>query len=102
MTYYALKILLSAAIIVAVSELAKSVLRLVGAPASLPLTSLFAESTVNQVISRWMVKKHQMRWSKRGAHLLLQISNADIESQLTEDILPVVSWCESGELGGEK
>src|SRR6266436_3964753 len=33
----------------------------------------FAESTVNQVVSKRMVKKQQMRWSHRGAHLLLQI-----------------------------
>ncbi len=33
----------------------------------------FVESTVNYVVSKRMVKKQQMRWSKRGAHLLLQI-----------------------------
>lgn len=33
----------------------------------------FVESTVNQVISKRMVKKQQMRWSKEGAHLLLQV-----------------------------
>jgi hypothetical protein len=33
----------------------------------------FVESTVNQVISKRMVKKQQMRWSPRGAHLLLQV-----------------------------
>jgi hypothetical protein len=33
----------------------------------------FAASTVNQVVSKRMVKKQQMQWSKRGAHLLLQI-----------------------------
>src|SRR6266571_50094 len=33
----------------------------------------FVESTVNQVVSKRMVKKQQMRWSHRGAHLLLQI-----------------------------
>ena len=33
----------------------------------------FVESTVNQVVSKRMVKKQQMQWSKRGAHLLLQI-----------------------------
>ena len=33
----------------------------------------FAESAVNQVVSRRFVKKQQMRWSERGAHLLLQI-----------------------------
>jgi hypothetical protein len=31
------------------------------------------ESTVNQVVSTRMVKKPQMPWTKRGAHLLLQI-----------------------------
>jgi hypothetical protein len=33
----------------------------------------FAESTVHQVVSKRMVKKQQMRWSHRGAHLLLQM-----------------------------
>ena len=33
----------------------------------------FVESTVNQVVAKRMVKKQQMRWTKRGAHLLLQI-----------------------------
>ncbi len=38
-----------------------------------PISSSFAESTINQVVSKRMVKKQQMRWSPRGAHLLLQI-----------------------------
>ena len=33
----------------------------------------FVESTVNQVISKRMVKTQQMQWTPRGAHLLLQI-----------------------------
>jgi hypothetical protein len=33
----------------------------------------FVESTVNQVVSKRMVKKQQMRWTKQGAHLLLQV-----------------------------
>ena len=33
----------------------------------------FVGSTVNQVVSKRMVKKQQMRWTKRGAHLLLQV-----------------------------
>lgn len=33
----------------------------------------FVESTVNQVVSRRFCKKQQMRWTPRGAHLLLQI-----------------------------
>ena len=28
----------------------------------------FVESTVNEVISKRLVKKQQMRWTKRGAH----------------------------------
>ena len=33
----------------------------------------FVESTVNQVISKRFVKKQQMRWTPKGAHLLLQV-----------------------------
>ena len=33
----------------------------------------FVESTVNQVVSKRMVKKQQMQWSQRGAHLLFQV-----------------------------
>lgn len=37
------------------------------------ISTAFVESTVNHVISKRMVKKQQMRWSPKGAHLLLQI-----------------------------
>ena len=37
------------------------------------ISTAFAESTVNQVVSKRMVKKQQMRWTQRGAHLLLQV-----------------------------
>jgi hypothetical protein len=33
----------------------------------------FVESTINQLIAKRFVKKQQMRWTPRGAHLLLQI-----------------------------
>jgi hypothetical protein len=33
----------------------------------------FVESAINQVVSKRMVKKQQMRWTDRGAHLLLQV-----------------------------
>lgn len=33
----------------------------------------FTESAVNQVVSKRMVKQQQMRWTQRGAHLLLQV-----------------------------
>jgi hypothetical protein len=37
------------------------------------ISTACVESTVNQVVSRRMVKKQQMRWTQRGAHLLLQV-----------------------------
>jgi hypothetical protein len=33
----------------------------------------FAESAINQLVAKRFVKKQQMRWTPRGAHLLLQI-----------------------------
>ena len=41
----------------------------------------FVESTVNQVISRRMVKKQQMRWSRKGAHLLLQVRTRVVDGE---------------------
>jgi hypothetical protein len=37
------------------------------------ISTAFVESTVNHIISKRFVKKQQMRWTPRGAHLLLQI-----------------------------
>ena len=42
------------------------------------------ESMVNRVIGRRMAKKQQLRWSRRGAHLLLQIQVAVLEGRLPE------------------
>ena len=39
----------------------------------------FVESTVNQVVSKRMVKKQQMRWTKKGAHPLLQVRFSGVE-----------------------
>ncbi|CAE6852538.1 hypothetical protein R75461_07548 [Paraburkholderia nemoris] len=36
------------------------------------ISTAFAESTVNYVVSKRFVKNQQMRWTQRGAHLLLQ------------------------------
>jgi hypothetical protein len=36
------------------------------------ISTTFVESTVNYVVSKRFVKKQQMRWTQRGAHLLLQ------------------------------
>jgi hypothetical protein len=50
-----------------------------------PISTATAEATVNQVISRRMVKKQQMRWSPRGAHLLLQVRTRVLNNDLAED-----------------
>ena len=48
------------------------------------ISSAFVESTVNQVVSKRMVKKQQMRWSPRGAHLLLQIRAQVLNDDLSD------------------
>jgi hypothetical protein len=42
----------------------------------------FVESTINQVVSKRMVKKQQMRWSREGAHLLLQVRTCELNDGL--------------------
>jgi hypothetical protein len=37
------------------------------------IATAFVESTVNEFISRRFVKKHPVRWTKAGAHRLLQV-----------------------------
>ena len=34
------------------------------------ISTAFVESTINQVVSRRFVKRQQMHWTLRGAHLL--------------------------------
>ena len=46
------------------------------------ISSAMAESTVNQVISKRMVKQQQMRWSPDGAHLLLQVRTQVLNDDL--------------------
>ncbi len=37
------------------------------------ISSVVAESVGNQIVSKRFVKKQQMRWTRRVAHLLLQV-----------------------------
>jgi hypothetical protein len=46
------------------------------------ISTAFVESTVNQVVSRRMVKQQQMRWTLRGAHLLLQVRTQALNNEL--------------------
>jgi hypothetical protein len=48
------------------------------------ISTAFAESAVNQVVSKRMVKKQQMRWTESGAHNLLQVRTNVLNDQLRE------------------
>lgn len=48
------------------------------------IATALAESAVNSLVARRMVKKQQMQWSKRGAHLLLQVRAAVLNHDLRE------------------
>ena len=45
----------------------------------------FVESAVNQIIAKRFVKKQQMRWTKRGAHLLLQVRVKVLNDELRDN-----------------
>ena len=46
------------------------------------ITTVFVESTSNQVVSRRFVKKQQRAWTLGGAHLLLQTRTKVLNNEL--------------------
>ncbi len=48
------------------------------------LATGFVESTVTQVVSKRFVKKQQMKWSPRGAHLVLQMRTRVLNDELRQ------------------
>ena len=48
------------------------------------ISTAFVESTINQVVSRRFVKKQQMQWTLRGAHLMLQTRTKVLNNELEE------------------
>jgi len=48
------------------------------------ISTSFVESTVNEVISKRMKKKQQMRWTQKGAHLLLQLRTKTLNNELEQ------------------
>ncbi|RWK59606.1 hypothetical protein [Mesorhizobium sp.] len=46
------------------------------------LATTLAESAVNSLVGKRMVKKQQMRWSLHGAHMLMQVRTADLNGEL--------------------
>jgi hypothetical protein len=52
------------------------------------ISTAFVESTINQVVSRRFVKKQQMHWTLRGAHLLLQTRTKVLNDELEATFRP--------------
>ena len=48
----------------------------------MPISSSIAESAVNEVVSWRCAKKRQMRWTNKGAHLLVQVRGAVLNGEL--------------------
>ncbi len=46
------------------------------------ISTAFVESTINQVVSKRFVKRQQMQWSQKGAHLLLQTRTKVLDGDL--------------------
>ena len=49
--------------------------------AGTPISTSRADGTVNQLVSARMNKRQQMRWSRRGAHRLLQVRVAVLDGR---------------------
>lgn len=50
--------------------------------AGLRVATSLAESAVNSLVGKRMVKKQQMRWSLHCAHMLMQVRTAEINGEL--------------------
>ncbi len=49
------------------------------------ISTSFVEATVNEVISKRMVKKQQMRWTPEGAHRMLQVRTSTLNNELRDE-----------------
>lgn len=54
----------------------------------MPISSSIAESAVNEVVSLRFAKKRQMRWTNKGAHLLVQVRVAVLNGDLEMREMP--------------
>lgn len=50
----------------------------------LRVATTLAESAVNSLVGKRMAKKQQMRWSRHGAHRLMQVRTAEINGELRD------------------
>jgi hypothetical protein len=59
------------------------------------ISTSFVESPVNDVVSKPMVKKQQMRWSERGAHSLLQEPTQVLDEDLRTHFAAGILGCKT-------
>jgi hypothetical protein len=52
--------------------------------AGLRVATTLAESVVNSLVGKRMVKRQQMQWSLHGAHMLMQVRTAEINGELRD------------------
>ena len=53
------------------------------------ISTSFVEATVNEIISKRMVKKQQMRWTQEGAHRMIQVRTTTLNNELRDEFC---SW----------
>ncbi len=56
-----------------------------------PISTSQAEGTVNQLVSARMNKRRQMRWSRRGAHRVLQVRAAVLDGRFGHQAVPLAA-----------
>ena len=66
------------------------------------ISTAMAESTVNQVISKRCVKKQQMKWTKRGAHLFLQVHTKVLNGELRDMFCRWYPGMQTGEVPAQR
>ena len=57
-----------------------------------PITTAITESTVQWLLHRRMNAKQHMRWSPRGAHLMLKVRTATANETLERDHAVAERW----------
>ena len=57
-----------------------------------PISTAVTESTVQWLLHRRMTAQQQMRWSPRGAHLMLKVRTAVMNGTLEQDHTVAERW----------
>jgi hypothetical protein len=57
-----------------------------------PISAAITESTVQWLLHRRMNAQQQMRWSPRGAHLMLKVRTSVVNGTLSRDYAVAERW----------